>query len=121
VKIDIADPRAGQRAPLDEPQDLILGRDARTRKRAEHGEDFTAIGDVAQRDLAQTERVHDRATFSEQAGQRSRCSGEVVEPDRGIDQHSHSGEATPGRCHEVRLRATEFDQSPSRLALDERF
>jgi hypothetical protein len=52
VKIDIADPRAGQRAPLDEPQDLILGRDARTRKRAEHGEDFTAIGDVAQRDLA---------------------------------------------------------------------
>jgi hypothetical protein len=86
MDVNVADAPAHQGAPLDVIQRLRVRRHRRRRQFPQKAEHFAAVFQIAARQLAQDERMHQHAALFKGHGQR-RCAGtQMIDPNRRVDQ-----------------------------------
>jgi hypothetical protein len=89
MSVNVADAMAEQPAPVDEMQNLGVGRDRGARKERERPQDNIALAEIAERDLADDKWMDQNLASAEQLSQRLVARSQVIDPDRRIDQ-SHN-------------------------------
>lgn len=98
MDINPAETLSHETVPGHESQNLVMLRDGRLRQLPQKSEHLLPILEVSAGKLADHERMYERLTLVEQRAEFRVFPVQVIDPDRGIDEHRMPLSARPDRA-----------------------
>ena len=93
MRVGPPDARAGKASAFDDLEHLFVGHYRRGRQFSQKSQNFRPALQVAQRNLANDEWVHDNLPQIEETRETGVPSSQVLDPHRGIDEDHRCGRA----------------------------